>query len=308
MSDAPATPSWLLAPEVGLCPCGCIGKRRRSSFIEKTIQGAANVLAQALFNEDVATLPGLLQRLDARTKLVSLLVLLVATALVRHIVVLVGLYALTLVLAAASRISLAWFIKRVWLFIPIFTGIIVIPAMFSFITPGHIVLILGHWLGHEVGITQQGLTAAGLIVTRVATSISLVVLMTLTTPWPRLLAALRALLVPRMFVLVIGMAYRYIFVLIESVSDMYTARKSRTFGAGEHTKQSRAFVAASAGALFGKAHSLSEEIHQAMVARGYRGDVRTLERFSFAWWDAAWALACLGLVAIVLGGDHPLGS
>ena len=34
---------------------------------------------------------------------------------------------------------------------------------------------------------------------------------------------------------------------------------------------------ASAGALFGKAHHLSEEVHQAMVARGYRGDARTLD-------------------------------
>ena len=42
-------------------------------------------------------------------------------------------------------------------------------------------------------MTSQGLTSAGLIVTRVAVSISLVVLLTLTTPWNRLLAALRAL-------------------------------------------------------------------------------------------------------------------
>ena len=46
----------------------------------------------------------------------------------------------------------------------------------------------------RVGLTSQGLRAAGLIVMRVATSISLVVLLTLTTPWTRLLAALRALL------------------------------------------------------------------------------------------------------------------
>ena len=44
---------------------------------------------------------------------------------------------------------------------------------------------------HPQGLTSQGLTSAALVVARVATSISLVVLLTLTTPWVRLLAALR---------------------------------------------------------------------------------------------------------------------
>jgi len=64
--------------------------------------------------------------------------LLIATGLVRHIPVLLGLYALTLVLAAASRIGLGWFAKRVWFFIPLFSGVIVAPAMFSFITRGRL--------------------------------------------------------------------------------------------------------------------------------------------------------------------------
>ena len=86
---------------------------------------------------------------------------------VRHIPVLVAMYAGTLVLAAASGLSLSFFIKRVWLFIPIFTGIVVLPATFSFITPGDIVVPFGTWFGHPVGMTSQGLTSAGLIVTRV---------------------------------------------------------------------------------------------------------------------------------------------
>ncbi len=83
----------------------------------------------------------------------------------------------------------AVFVKRVWLFIPIFTGIVVLPATFSFITHGHIVVPLGHWFGHRVGLTSQGLRSAALIVVRVATSISLVVLVALTTSWTSLLAA-----------------------------------------------------------------------------------------------------------------------
>jgi cobalt ECF transporter T component CbiQ len=306
-STATATPDWLLRGEVGLCPCGCIGRRRKGSFVEKTLNGGAGVLRQAMFSDDTAARPGLLQRLDPRVKVVSLLGLLVTAALVRHIPVLAAMYLGTLLLAAASGLSLAFFVKRVWLFVPIFTGVIVLPATFSFVTHGHIVVPLGSWFGHRVGVTSQGLTTAGLIVIRVATSISLVVLLTLTTPWTKLLAALRSLFVPRMFILVLGMAYRYLFHLLGSVTDMYTARKARMVGVEADVASGRAFVSASAGALFGKAHALSEEVHMAMVARGYTGEARGLARFRFRALDAGWCVVTVVTAVLVLGGDRALG-
>jgi cobalt/nickel transport system permease protein len=305
---ATSTPKWLVQGEVALCPCGCIGKRKKGSFAEKTLSGASNLMRQAMFGEDVAAQNGLLQKIDPRVKIVSLFGLLVVAALVRSIPILIAMYAATVVLAALSTLPVGFFIKRVWLFIPIFTGIIVLPATLSFITPGTIVLPLWHWHGSSVGVTSQGLTSAGLMVTRVATSVSLVVLMTLTTPWTKLLASLRALFVPRIFILIIGMAYRYIFLLLNSVTDMYTARKARSVGNDRgDSKGGRAFVAASAGALFGKAHTLSDEVHMAMVSRAYRGDAKTLSGFHLAVRDAVFGAACLGAGLLVLWGDHLVG-
>src|SRR5205814_894849 len=83
-----------------------------------------------------------------RVKLVGMLGLLLAAALIHSIPVLVAFYGATLALAAASRLPLGFFVKRVWLFIPIFTGIVVAPAAFSFITHGRIVVPLGTWFGH----------------------------------------------------------------------------------------------------------------------------------------------------------------
>jgi cobalt/nickel transport system permease protein len=275
--------------------------------VDKTLAGSANVLRQTLFAEDLAQRPGLLQRLDPRVKVATLIGLLLVAALVRHIPVLLAMYAATLVLAALSDLSLMWFIKRVWLFIPVFTGIVVLPATFSFITPGDVVLPLGRWFGHPVGITAQGLRSAGLMVTRVATSISLVVLVTVTTSWPRLMAAARSLRLPMMFVMVLGMAYRYLFHLLNSVADMFTARKARRVGAETDVASGRRFVGASAGALFGKAHALSEEVYMAMVSRGYSGHARTLDAASITAADATWALSCLVAALTILGTDRALG-
>jgi len=292
--------------EVGLCPCGCIGKRKKAGFVDKTIAGSAGLLRRAMFADDVSSASGLLQRIDARVKVVTLVGLLLATSLVHHVPVLAVMYLATLPLAVASRLSLSFFIRRVWLFIPIFTGVIVLPATFSFITGGDIVVPLGHWFGHRVGLTRQGLQSAALIITRVATSISLVVLLTLTTPWPKLLAALRALHVPRMFVQVAGMAYRYLFHLLDSVTDMYTARKARTVGIAS-TRDSRAFVGATAGALFGKAHALSDEVYSAMIARGYNGQARTLDSSRVRSGDVVWIAGCLVGIVLVMWWDRVLG-
>jgi cobalt/nickel transport system permease protein len=237
---------------------------------------------------------------------VTLLALLVAISLVHSLPVLVLAYVCTLPLAWLSKLPLPFFIKRVWLFVPLFTGIVVLPATLNIVTPGEIVVPLGTWFGHPIGMTSQGLTSAALIVTRVATSISLVVLLTLTTSWTRLLAALRALFVPRIFILVLGMAYRYVFHLLTSVTDMYESRRARSAGSPSETQSGRAFVAATAGALFGKTHALSEEVHMAMVSRGYTGDARSMQAFRIRAIDIAWVFATVASVVVVLGLDRVL--
>jgi len=301
------TPTWLLRREVALCPCSCVGKRSKTKFVDKTIAGASSVLRQALFTDDLAAQPGLLQRLDPRVKSITVLAMIIAAAFVRNIPVLVALYVTALLLAVASKISLSYFVKRVWLFVPIFTGIVVLPATFSFVTHGHIVVPLGHWFGHRVGLTGQGLRSAGLIVVRVATSISFVVLLALTTTWTRLLAALRSMLLPRMFILVLGMAYRYVFHLLGSVTDMYEARKARTVQAENSVKSGRAFVSATAGTVFLKAHAMSEEVYQAMVSRGYTGEARTLSVFRVRAIDMACIACCAVVIALAVGVDRAIG-
>jgi cobalt/nickel transport system permease protein len=297
-------PDWLLRAEVGLCPCGCIGRRRKGNHVAKTLNSASELVRRSIFSDDTAAVSGLLQTIDARVKVVTLLGLVVVAAFVQTIPLLLAMYLAAVVLALVSGLSLRFFVTRVWLFVPIFTGIVVLPATLNLITPGHIVVPLGVWFGHAIGLTAEGLESAGLIVSRVAVSISFVVLLTLTTPWQRLLAALRSLFVPSTVILVLSMAYRYLFHLLTSVGDMYTARRARTVGTDTDVQSGRRFVAASAGALFGKAHALSEEVYMAMVSRGYRGDTRTLAPARVRVRDGAWCVLCVLAATAVLWGDR----
>ena len=257
-----------------------------------------------MFSDDTATQPGFLQHFDPRIKIVTLFGLLVVASLLHTLPALLALYAGTLVAATCSRLPLRFFVKRVWLFVPIFTAIVLAPATLSVVTGGEVIVTLWHWHGHAEGFTRQGLVSALRVVCRVAASVSLVVLLTLTTPWNRLLAALRSLGVPRMFVLIVGMAYRYLFLLLGTVTDMYQARKARTVGAEKHGDAARRFVFASVGSLLGKSLTLSEEVHQAMLSRGYRGDAKVLAQRRPALRDLLWVVAAAVFAAALLIGEH----
>jgi cobalt ECF transporter T component CbiQ len=255
--------------------------------------------------DELARRPGLLQRLDPRVKLVTLLALIVTAALATRMTVLLVLLALAVVLVLASRIGLRQFAVRAWLFIPLFTAAIMAPAIFNIVTPGHAVLTLwSHgapfWpLPGRLAVTTPGLFAFARLVLRVTTVVSFCVLLTLTTPWAELLKAMRAVGVPRGFVFVLVVAYRYVFTLVRLVQDMAIARMSRLVGRVSD-REDRHFLGGTVAAVFGKSQATSEQVYLAMISRGYSGDARTLSTWRLRRLDLVWsAVMAAGLVALV---------
>jgi cobalt/nickel transport system permease protein len=106
----------------------------------------------------------------------------------------------------------------------------------------------------------------------VGASVSLAVLLVLTTKWSDVLKSLRALHVPNVFVLVLGMTYRYVFLLLHAITNMFLARKSRTIATTSGAEQRR-WIVASLGALFNKSLRLSTDVYQAMLSRGFHGEI-----------------------------------
>jgi len=190
---------------------------RKKDFVGRTLDSFRSFLVTSIFSEKYAKSNGLLQTIDPRVKIVSIFLLVITASLLNRIELVASLYFFTLIIAYLSRIELGFFIKRVWLFIPLFTGVVVIPALFNLITPGDSLLYLiqpgnslGPWtLADGLSITTQGTLSAILLVTRVAASVSLVVLLTLTTRWTDVLCGLQVLRIPKAFVMTLGMAYRY---------------------------------------------------------------------------------------------------
>ena len=87
-------------------------------------------------NEELAARAGLLQRLDPRVKLVSLVLFAVAVSLVHAIWALVAFVVVTVVLAAASRVPVLSFVRKVWLSAGLLAFLIALPSALAWFTPG----------------------------------------------------------------------------------------------------------------------------------------------------------------------------
>jgi len=122
-------------------------------------------------------------------------------------------------------------------FHPAVSLFIAVPALFSVFTPGD-ALVSVKIGGLSIIITRQGLLGALLFVVRVTTAVSFVVLLSITTKHFELLRVLRIFRIPQVFVMTLGMCYRYLFLFVELVENTYQAIKSRV-GTGIHYKRDK---------------------------------------------------------------------
>jgi len=273
-------------------------------FFEKTLNDITGTLEQTLFAEELARQNGLLQALDPRAKLIGALALLIAISMSQNLVVIGTLYLLTLPMASASRVPMGFYLKRVWLFMPFFTGVVALPALFSPFSPGTPMLTLIDSGSPKIflAITQPGIITAAFLLLRVGASVSIAVLLILTTRWTTLLKALRVLRVPQAFVLILGMTYRYIYVLLHAVNNMFLARRSRVVGRVSGADNQR-WLTASMGAMLTKSYALSDQVYLAMQSRGFRGEALVMESMLWRVRDWIWMAIFVSVAgtAILLG-------
>ena len=288
-------------------------RKMRLRFLDRSLRALTGLMGEFLFAEIHSQRDGILQKLDPRVKLLTLLAWVVLVSLLHSLPWILGLYGVSLGLALLSRIPLSFFLRRVWLVLPLFAGIIALPAMLNLFTPGEAAVVLFplsrgyHWgpyrIPSEIALTWPGIQVSLLLVARVGTAMSFILLLTLTTPWANLLKALRSLRVPVIYVQTLGMALRYLLLLGQIVQDMHLARKSRTLRS-QRTRAEQRWVAGQMGILFQRSLHLSTEVHRAMVARGYQGEVRLLFPFQLRLADGVFAGVCAALMVFFVRGGR----
>ena len=214
-------------------------------------------------------------RLDPRVKLLGTLLYILAASLLPAGAWLAYSLLLLAVLAVAwaSELGAGFAIKRSFVALPFALAAITLP----FTVPGQPLAQLG-----PLTISDAGLVRFASILVKSWLSVQMAILMTFTTDFDDLLWAMRSLGLPQALVSIVAFMYRYLFVLADEALRLMRARASRS-GLGPGARKaggSLAWRGRVAGGMVGnltlRAFERSERIHDAMLARGYQGEMKTL--------------------------------
>lgn len=160
-----------------------------------------------------------------------------------------------------SRVRFSVLLKRVAVEF-VFISVVLLGTLFR---GGGQTLFQWGW----IQITTEGLTVLGSVSLKASLSLLILNTLILTTSVPALLHALAALKAPPLLVAILASMHRYIAVLIDEFNSMQKAARSRNLLS--NPKRQRIIVGNMFGSLFIRTYERGERVHQAMLARGYRG-------------------------------------
>ncbi len=175
---------------------------------------------------------------------------------------------------AAGRIP--WPVYTRMLLVPVVFLVAGLPAVALTVTTGQ--TPEGRWFevyGLYLGFTQAGLAVARDILVRTLGAVSCLYFLALSTPLPDVLALLRRGRVPALFLEILALVYRFVFVLLETALEMRRAQALR-LGYTSLGTSYRAWGALLANLLL-RAHQRARELFVALSLRGYDGGLNVLE-------------------------------
>jgi cobalt/nickel transport system permease protein len=150
-----------------------------------------------------------------------------------------------LVIAAISGIPAAFLLRRLLFFEPVVLGI----AALNLLRPG----------GGQIFLA---------VLIKSTLSLFTMILLSNTTPFHALLQLFRSAGAPPLFVTVLALMYRYLFVLVDEAERMTRARSSRTFDRNQ-VRLWRSMTSVIVQ-LFLRSSERAERIFAAMTARGWK--------------------------------------
>jgi len=271
------------------------------SLARKTADSIAHAITEVLQNEELAARPGLLQRLDPRIKLLTLVLFAVTASLVHSVWVLVALIGVTSVLAAASRVGVGSFERKVWASAGLLAFLLAAPSAMQIFTPGPVVVPLGPF-----SLTEPGLMGAATLTTRVVAAAGFALLVVWTMRWSDLLKALSAMRLPDVVVATLAMTQKQILTLLRTVEQIHLARESRTLTRGS-ARANRAWVTERMAFVVRKSMKTADDVYDAMLSRGFTGAMPSLVKLRLRPRDWAWSVASIVLCAAMLYVDRVVG-
>ncbi len=212
-----------------------------------------------------------LSRVDARMKLVVALALIVMVLSYNGIMFPLIIAGISFLLCMIMRIPLKVIALRVAQPLLIALVVLLLKTFFS----GNEVMFSFNAFGFELAGHKDGLMEGMKITSRILGGVSLVVALGFATPFIEFVGALSWLKVPKAFIEIMMFAYRYLFLFLDDASTIYNAQKNRLGYAGIRTGLNSFGVLT--GSLVLRGFEQSQKTADAMIQRGYTGDMPMLE-------------------------------
>ena len=283
-------------------------KRAKLSFIDKTILNSAKTVKSIYQQADCAENDNLINNINPHVKLISLIYLALVISVVSKTSAQLLISAFIFTLYIMARLKVFEVYRKIFFLAFFFGFLVVFPASLNVITPGKIILNLftfnkpsQFWIykiPENIGFTENGIQVVLLVFLRVLNSVSLALLIVFTTPFPSFIKSFKIIGVPDTFLMIISLAYKYIFILSRTIEDTYFALKSRLSGNMKNSSL-RKLISGRIFFIFKRSVIIYENTYFAMVSRGYNGNVKLHSQHHFNLMDFV-ALAIVTIVGLIV--------
>ena len=243
----------------------------------------------------------LIHKLDPRIKVLITVAYIISNALLPDgaWIAFLCAYAFLLAINILSGLGLGFTFRRSFVALPF--ALVAITVLFSI--PGKPITSF-HFLMWNMTITDAGLLRFVSIVIRSWLSVQMAILLVSVTEFPKVIHALNHLRVPTIITVIISFLYRYLFVLTDEVMRMMRARQARsasTVGirSGGSVAWRAQIAGHMAGQLFLRSYERSDRIYNAMLSRGYKGELMTIHPHHYEKHDVMIGIISIFILAII---------
>jgi cobalt/nickel transport system permease protein len=220
-----------------------------------------------LFSDYFARRDNILQRLDSRVKLAVTFGGIGTVLLSSRPVLPVALFLVVFSILLGLKIPLRFVVGR---YLPAAGIILMLLVLHGFMIGSDPLLefSLGDW---QLALYQEGIDRGVLVGSRMLGAFSLLLILGFVTPAHDIFRALHWFRIPKGWVEIALMTYRYIFVLLDDACDIATSQKIRLGYVG--FRQSLSSMGTLAGSVLVRSLDQSLRTHEAMTARAYTGQM-----------------------------------
>lgn len=266
-------------------------RRTSTAFIDKTIQKLASLVQLNHQQMNLTERNALISKISVRTRLIVFLYFILLISFLKPIQseIIISIVIMTMHLFLNNNFIKVY--KRIILFTFFFGFLIAAPSALNLISNGDVLWpvmrlsksydIWIYRIPQVIGFTKEGLLGMSLLTLRVFNSISISFLLINTTPFNDIIKGLKMFRIPDSLLMIITLAYLYIIILSNLVAESYLALKSRIIGHMDN-KEVRQLIAGRITHIFKLSRRHFEKTFQAMLARGYTGEVVVYQKEGMA--------------------------